>query len=475
MRLSRLSSACVTSVSLVVSLLVVAPTAAQAETAFPYQTQVLVDGAECRADSKSDATVTSRLAAGTPVTVVRHDPGGWCMIKPPPGSFSYIRPQYVRDFGNGDGVVEVEQVGSAPATAVVRIGSSVSDDAFTSGRLLRSGHRVTILGRAIVNTGGGRRQEMLRIAPPPREFRWIRGDLLASPTGDSLMASDPQATTPVTLSPGRGPAIVTDGVSEPPIAFGSGESSERLDQQVESTVSSGAARRTGTNTKAARAEQATLSGIDERFRVMVQTDPGTWDLDGLERDYRRLHEATASESMRAMVAKRLAALQRRREVYRQYIDFITLTSKTSEREQALLAEQSASAGRLQELQAPIDLGSSIGLDPSGATTPGPATAVVDTQPPRTARGTGTPPSTYVGAGMIAAQRSPLGLTRYLLVSPSGKTLAIVRPARGVEMTSHIGQSRGLVGQRTFDPSAGIDVIDATRLDPVNLTPEQNPR
>ena len=38
---------------------------------------------------------TSRLDKGQRVKVIRHDPGGWCMIAPPEGSFSWVRASYV--------------------------------------------------------------------------------------------------------------------------------------------------------------------------------------------------------------------------------------------------------------------------------------------------------------------------------------------------------------------------------------------
>ena len=421
---------------------------------FPYESQVVVEGAEARAGSGPEFTVTSRLPAGTPVTVVRHDPGGWVMIQPPPGSFSYIRPNHVRVIGDGQGVVELPGGGSS--AAAVRIGSTVSDDAFSVGRTLPSGHRVSILGRAVVNTGGGRSQEMLRIAPPPREYRWIRGDALASPTQDALFAADPaaDATQPITMTPGQAPSIV-GGEAGPEMPFGSPAESE-LEQQVESTIRSGAARRTGSTPQQARAEHKKLAETDRRFREMVQADPGRWDLDSLEASYRSIHDATASDTMRSMVAKRLAALQRRREVYRQYRDFVDLTTRTSQRERALLNQQQASQSRLQELQAPIDLGASAG---------GP---VIETAPP-SASSMQTTGSTYSGAGVIVPQRTGLGLTRYLLVSPGGKTLAIVQPLAGVDMRPHVNQPRGLVGERAYDPAAGLDVISAERLDPVKLS------
>ena len=468
------------------AFLTLAGSAPAGEVEFPYPATVVSDGAVVRSGADATFYATGKLAAGTTVRVMRHDPGGWSMIEPPPGSFSYIRPEMVRMVDATRGVVALTpNPDGAPSKAAVRIGSQLSNDAFHSGRWLGNGESVRVLGRAVVNVGGGQSREMLRIAPPPREYRWVRGDALAGPHDESLVAGL-DATQPASLTPGDDPSIVTGGGGET-IPFGGPAMSldaetveetfvdtTRLEAEVDRTIGSGAARRTGPTAEQAIREQRQLRAIDDRFRAMVQADPGTWDLDGLERDYTALHEATASDTTRALVAKRLAAVQRRREVFRQYEEFVRLTSKTSERERELLEQQRQAERRLQELQQPVSLGNAMQAGPVGE--------VIETAPPQTAvpplRGSEgvTNPSAsaggsvrFDGAGLVVPQRSPLGLTRYVLVSPTGKTLAIVEPAPGVDLGPHLNQPRGLVGDRSFDPAAGLDRIVVRRLQPVQLT------
>ena len=543
-----------------VGLVVAAAVAGEAVAAeFPYEARVVREGAEVRSAAGEVGYATARLAAGTPVRVVRHDPGGWVMIEPPPGSFSYIRPEYVQMLDGTRGIVQIAAQDGRPGMAVVRVGSQLSDEALSSGRVLRTGHEVHVLGRAIVQTGGGKMREMLRIEPPPREYRFIRGDAIAGPNGDALVAGfRPVEGGQAGAVSSTTPSWPTDGGEAVPVftappsgespgngfdASGGGASpagelsrdalpqpsprTQQLDAEVDRTIASGAARRTGPALIEVQRQQQQLARLDTRFREMVKTPPDAWDLDGLEQEYTALFNATPSDAMKGLVAKRLTALQARREVHRRYLDFVRLTSETSRREQQLLEEQRASQQRLEELSqarpvdpslgtpqtvgeqgptppsAPLmggrDLGGQGLSNPARATAPGPAAefgqpagdtlesfgesalfgpnATGPTEagllmPPLAS--TATPPQgtmRFDGAGLIVPQQAPQGDTRYVLVSPAGKALALVQPAEGVDLTPHLKQPRGLVGDRRFDPVAGLDVLTVRRLQPVDLTPE----
>ena len=82
---------------LVVALLVMfasgfaMPRSAQAQLPdFPYQGIVATEGAKVYSGPGDMHYATEQLSAGAVVEVYRHDPGGWCAIRPTSNSFSLL-------------------------------------------------------------------------------------------------------------------------------------------------------------------------------------------------------------------------------------------------------------------------------------------------------------------------------------------------------------------------------------------------
>ena len=136
----------------------------------PYEAVVESDEAFARCGPGKNFYPTGKLKRGDHVTVRRHDPGGWFMIDPPPGSFSLIHSDDVLRESN-TGTVKPLAEGQSP----VRIGSAIDPTiASVYQRQLSSGERVEILGEATIPRRDGQVQ-MLKIRPPKGEFRWIEG------------------------------------------------------------------------------------------------------------------------------------------------------------------------------------------------------------------------------------------------------------------------------------------------------------
>ena len=73
----------------------VAPVQAQ-DRKFPYEAVVDLDSEYVRSGPGPNFYPTDKLPRGAKVMVHRHDPGGWCMIAPPVGSFSWILAKNVK-------------------------------------------------------------------------------------------------------------------------------------------------------------------------------------------------------------------------------------------------------------------------------------------------------------------------------------------------------------------------------------------
>ena len=64
-------------------------------TRFPYTAFVANENGAVRSGPGEQYYPVMNLAQGNAVEVWRHDPGGWCAIRPPEGSFSWISGDFV--------------------------------------------------------------------------------------------------------------------------------------------------------------------------------------------------------------------------------------------------------------------------------------------------------------------------------------------------------------------------------------------
>ena len=395
--------------------LLTATAAAAADRTFPYEGTVRAAEVEVRSGPGSAYYTTGLLKAGDRVTVMRHDRGGWYMVKPPAGSFSYVRADHVQTADGQTGVVSLPPSSDGlPARTVVRIGSQVSDDAAFSGRQLPNGERVTILGRKTVETDAGP-VEMFRIEPPEREFRWVKGDYVVEAKGDRPTG----LAKPIEESAFEGDLVAEFGTpadDRPPLT---GDADPNV----------------------IVAQRKRLEAIDARFRAMAQQEPPAWRLGELEADYAALRKDAATEMLVGQIGQRLAAIESRRKVLKQYEDFLALINRTSDQERKLLSLQTAAG---------------VKPDVRNASLADPAATPAEMPP-------------LDGAGLVqkVTARVPNG-PRYVLLAPDGRTLAYLIAADGVSIEEHVGKQRGVVGDRRRSETLGGDVIRVRRLVPVEL-------
>jgi len=155
----------------VICLLALTATA-PAET-LPFIGYVRADGVKVYSGPGTDFYATGELAAKTPVQVFAGAPGGWCAIRPPKGSFSWIPSQYVRTTQESGMAVMVAD--NVPAY----VGSELQDELDVVQVRLQRGEPVQVIGAQQIVAGNGTTgQTWYKISPPAGEFRWVLNEFI---------------------------------------------------------------------------------------------------------------------------------------------------------------------------------------------------------------------------------------------------------------------------------------------------------
>lgn len=132
-----------------------------AEQTFPYVAYVVHHDSYIRSGPGQRYYPTQQLTQGFALEVYRHDSQGWCAIRPPEGSFSWVAAHEVRLVGNNTAEVIADKT-------VTRVGSSLSPSRSAVQVMLRKGERVSVVPGQPTDD-----PSWLRIVPAAGEFRWI--------------------------------------------------------------------------------------------------------------------------------------------------------------------------------------------------------------------------------------------------------------------------------------------------------------
>ncbi len=135
---------------------------------FPYEAFVLREDAPVRSGPGMVHYATDKLAQGSTVEVYRHDPGGWCAIRPPSESFSLIPESAVELVEENVGRIVA---GSTQAWVGTRLG--VVESPLWQVKL-KTDELVEILGEVSWPNPEGNSIIWYQIAPPAGEFRWMQ-------------------------------------------------------------------------------------------------------------------------------------------------------------------------------------------------------------------------------------------------------------------------------------------------------------
>ncbi len=479
-------------------LVLAASATAAPRTKFPYSTTVLSDDVEVRSGPGSKYYTTSKLRRGQRVVVHRHDPGGWQMIAPPEGSYSWVKADEVRKTSADAGVVIVPQLD-------VRVGGrdSRQRDVFQSS--LAEGDEVRILGeQRLPGDAGEPPAKWFRIVPPRGEWRWVAAQSLApapqqgksrsiipaggfaddeeapvtpgtevntpdspgfagGPTGAEpsaplrttpTFADEEPAHAPAGEPTGAAPSSPTAPSERPYLDHDTLRGVPKRPQVTKRRSSAGPTRDDMFDRHLAEMEQ-----IDERLRAVVATEPLTWNLDPIEQDYRVLQGQVVSEALSEMIDVRLGKLGAFHRLQAQRFELRQIMLDTERRDAQIVAARQA------------------GIPPDSIITPSNAPRAPEFAQipggPIPGRGVAPAPQSagapsFDGAGIVQRANVRRGTPPYALVAPNGQLLAYLAPTPGVDLNTWQQREAGVIGRRVYDPRLRADVITVTGMNPVRL-------
>ena len=468
---------------------------------FPYAAVIEGNGALIRSGPGKSYYPTAQLRPGNRVTVHRHDPGGWYMIAPPAGSFSWIRADYVRQQAAGHGVITQDNV-------IVRVGSSFGDSREIEQVRLSSGAPVKIIAEKTFATANGS-VRMFKIVPPRGEFRWISGRHIVPANAQHRLANDRNPYAIPSNARRRSPATATahrtssrKAVSGP--SFGQGEL--RFPGAIAETPHS--------HYDLCRKQ---LTVLDSQLLQMIGRQTASWDFTPLLQKYAELKQRSTHGAIDRKIVSRFAAIRHYRELKMEYDTMIRLTSRTDQRETRLATVQR-------------QLGARAGLGPADPVTFASDSSLAEQQPPGfsapkiagrrpvrlsppvpTAHGSGhhplpsvlpnrqmqttiprrtmpqmqttiprqttvspprrSQPPRFDGAGIIrrVAPRTP-GTPEHVLVAPNGRILAYLQAVPGLPLDRYVGRPMGVFGRRSRRADLQNDFIVVRAMMPVRLLP-----
>jgi hypothetical protein len=448
---------------------------------FPYEAVVQTEGAYVRSGPGKSYYPTDRLNRGSRVSVHRHDPGGWFMVAPPPGSFSWVRGEHVRKTGVSRGVLTADNV-------VVRVGSTFGDETRDVEQIrLSTGDEVEVVEQKTLQTEQGP-IEFFKIRPPQGEYRWM--------AGQDLAAADPVVRQQQDRNPFMPPSNArrdTPAATETPEPFvrrssapspaPSPPTGEVYEPRNASSNEVGA-RPNGAESAALTAQKQRLAELDAAFREMVNRRTGEWNFTQLEQGYDQLRREAASPAIASQVTLRTEALERYRKIKAEYDDLMKLTSESRRRDAELLSLQRQPGGlpnavppNSQPSPEPDPFAgqplpsSQDGWTPSEPRPRDELAGTPNSTPPASRPATGEQPPKFDGAGVV--QRTPAalgGMPQHVLVTPQGRVLAYLQGTPGVNLDQYLGRAMGLWGQRYYRQDLRADFLVVRGLTPVRLAP-----
>ena len=473
----------------------VGTTTAQA-TQFPYVAYVAGEQTYVRSGPGQRYYPTSQIAEGYAVEVYRHDANGWCAIRPPKGSFSWVPSHHTLPI-TGD-VVEIiaDQV-------VAHVGSTLSPDRNAVQVLLPKGERLQRLPATESDD-----PRWVRVTAPAGEFRWIAASKLSLQppletqplpktnesgwTKQSERSADtsnepnafhhlnettqaagqaglpftppstlpPQASTPPPATSTNDIKIVAGSPAELQLAQFQSKPSELAPPALLNSENLPPRVSFGGSTTPIRAES--VEELELRLSQAVVESPQQWQLAPLEAEANRLLQETKSPAVRAQLRELAQRITRFQQVQQRYINpppvvVATKNNPTSE---------TTSEKTTPELNPEPPAVESYEL-----------TGSVSTIRERVQKDFSAKSETpnadkplYDAVGLLKPVVSKRkNAPEYALINPQGKVVSFVTPTSDLDLKPYIGQQVGVHGTRGFMPEYRRTHVTAGRITPINAT------
>jgi hypothetical protein len=461
------------------------------EPSFPYQAFVLRDGTLVRSGPGEAHYATDELKQGTPVEVWRHDPDGWCAIRPTPDSFSLI-PAAAVDVLSADRC-RVKQSG-LQAWVGTRLGP-VENPLWQVK--LNADEELTIFGEVNWPSPEGSSLTWYQVSPPDGEFRWVnirdlqvpdprtRFDAAVKPTGQFEELEKSLDFGPQRPAPSRSASPKKDVIIDP---FGDENEQEVVRMSSQPADQSGwrRARRPqrlaqtipNESNSAGRMPSDNLAPDSSITPVQRNGSGGSWA--ALDRPAGRdigpsaNYGAASSPVSATPGSERLSTQLRQIDMYlsmeivkpagQWQLSKLTqrlndaYSSAASDTERVQAQQMLAKIDRLRELQ--TNLTGRPALDePRSADRSNPAT-IGNGIAANVEFGT-----TYDAYGWLSecVQDSGRAPSTYVLQDESGKIICQVTPAPGFNMNRYLKSKIGVIGQRGYNQKLSLNHVLVDRV------------
>ncbi len=382
---------------------------AHAQQGLPYEATVVANNVYIRSGPGTEYYPTGKLQTGETVEVYRHDPGGWCAIRPPQTSFTWVSSRFVKPLKDRLGEIVGDRVAA-------RVGSSFSSIRDVIQVRLQKGELVEILQ---VSPDGA----WTKIAPPSGEFRWVhRNFLTADGQASGLRKSyrGEQASSdaqPVEHANEQGLEI------EPSLQFAGEAAGLDRDNGYPTTECEYSYAQTP---RVVSPEEfaAELDDLNIELSMMIVEEPTVWEFGDLaSRAQGLLMQAeTAVERGKARIL--LTKIRRFEDIRDRYRKVSTLAARTE------------TANRRHASATPKDYRASD---------------------PRESR--------YDGSGRLMQVQSPKsGAPRFALMDEAGRVRCFVTPAPGINMQYYLGKEIGVNGMRGYVPEQRAAHVTAKHIE-----------
>ena len=277
---------------------------------FPYRAAIKTADTQVRSGPGKNFYATDKLDEGATVEVYRHDPGGWAAIRPPDGSFSWVKARYLQQNETCPCVATVNSQG-----VVARVGSSVTEARDVIQVHLDHGEAVELVDGDEAKPGSWR-----KIAPPSGEFRWVPMDAIERSSEPALLADSEGDHHPFHQEPKDFQRAGFDEEADPTLTPPLDDSPPRRRRLSHAAL------------------QQEIVDIDLELSTRAAEDVTTWQFDDLHERAERALEGAPTALDRAAVREVMAKLDRFDKIFDGHADVQLAQSRVPRAEQ-LASEQ----------------------------------------------------------------------------------------------------------------------------------------